>query len=124
PPRPTVIVVESPLDAALLHGIDWPAYGLDPPAVRALFGSHASPDQLAQICAAGERVISFHDHDPPGWGLAKTLYAALRRRGMPMLTVTYDGLPRDVDPGDLTDEQIVDQVRGAVSPIRRRWAAC
>lgn len=121
PPRQVVLVVESPLDAVRLHGLDWARYAMPAPACRALYGSKASDTQISLVAAAGERVISFHDHDPFGWGLAKRMYVDLRAVGMVMLTVTYDGLPRDVDPGDLTDEQIVTQIRTAISPLRRRW---
>jgi hypothetical protein len=121
PPRPVVVAVESPLDAVRIHGLDWDRFGVPAPAVRAVFGSKASDVQVDLLAASGERVIAFHDHDPAGWSMAKAMYAALRARGRLMLTVTYDGLPRDVDPGDLSDEQIVAQISAAVSPLRRRW---
>lgn len=108
------VLVENPLKAARLHGS-----GLAPGCL-ALYGSKASEKQIELLAARGRRLILFLDHDPAGWSGAKLLYAALRGRVV-VLTVTYDGLERGVDPGDLTDEQIAGQLAGAVSPIRRRW---
>ena len=84
-----VVVVEGPWEVLRLHQLGVPAV--------ALFGVHASPEQLQLLRATRCRVLL--DGDSAGGAAAQTLARDLRA---PVLSP-----PQDLDPADLTDPQLI-----------------
>jgi hypothetical protein len=109
-----IVVVESPLDTAVLFTV-----GI--PGAVSLYGSAPSPTQISILARTKGRVIIFMDNDAPGWMAARKLAEALRGRGVPVLIVTYEGCAPGADPGDLYPRDLRRLVRAAVPAPTFEW---
>ncbi|TKK84676.1 hypothetical protein FDA94_29115 [Herbidospora galbida] len=95
PPPGPLVVVESPLDAAIVGEVA--------PGAVATWGSKISDTHIDLIAdrATGE-VITMLDNDEAGWQATSSLIRGLRGRVPLIRTVTWSGLPRGTDPGGYT----------------------
>jgi len=104
-----LVIVESPLEGARIFGVGWPAC--------ALFGSAVSEAQINWLRIHCEIAILFMDNDPAGWKATRKLVSALRSSPVRLRIVSYAGLRRGVDPGDLSREELRNRIANAKSAI-------
>jgi hypothetical protein len=108
----TAVLVESPLDAVLLHSL-----GIT--GAVASYGALVSDVQMRIIKRRCDRLILALDNDQAGVSARAALYARWRPRGIPMLFLDYTGTAGK-DPGEMTDAQILRAVDAAHLPFRKR----
>lgn len=110
--RGTAILVESPLDAVLIHSL-----GIS--GAVASYGALVSDAQMRIVRRRSDRLILALDNDTAGNTARDALYARWRPRGVPMLYLNYTGTTGK-DPGELQDHQIRRAVETAHLPFRKR----
>ena len=96
--RPTVFVVESPLDVGrfLRHGY----------AAVATYGASASSDQLGRIARMFSRIVLAYDNDRAGWDATASMADQLRTvYGRPVSYYRYPPNSYGEDPGSLSGVQ-------------------
>ena len=98
-----LVVVESPLDAVRLVGLNYNAI--------ATFGAILSEDQ-AKIMRSASRIIAAFDNDDAGKKACEQMLGFARKYGMELKYFNYDGI--DVkDVGDMTEREIKQGVETA-----------
>lgn len=107
----TIILVESPLDAARIHSL-----GI--PGAVAAFGAYVSEVQMRLIKATCMRLILALDNDTAGIEARDKLYRMWRPRGLPISFYDYSGATGK-DPGDCSDEQVIQGIQRAHRPWRK-----
>lgn len=90
-----VALVESPLDAVRLYGLDIPAV--------ASFGAWVSREQVELLSMNYQQVCLALDNDKAGWEATRRLLPSLRRRGLIVTVFDYAGL-EGKDPGDVPND--------------------
>jgi Toprim-like len=108
----TAVLVESPLDAVLLHSL-----GIT--GAVASYGALVSDAQMRILRRRCDRLILALDNDAAGNAARNALYTRWRPRGIPMLYLNYTHAVGK-DPGELTDAQIRRAVETAHLPFRKR----
>lgn len=112
-----VIVVESSFDAIRVHQAGFPN-------VVATLGGHISSDNLALLNRYFTTVTIMTDADQAGRDLGMNIANKLRGKNILWASYSYGKIyPHDAkDAGDMTDEEIVDCIKNAVSDIEyRSW---
>jgi len=94
---PSVALVESPLDVARLAAVGVPAV--------AAFGAFVSTAQVRLIVDAAEKVVLALDNDTEGQRQTQRLYRTFGKL-LPVSVVRYPEHAKD--PGDLSDDEVVD----------------
>lgn len=107
----TAILVESPLDAVLVHSL-----GIT--GAVAAYGALVSDAQMRIIKRHSRRLILALDNDAAGIAARDALYARWRPRGIPMLFFDYTGASGK-DPGDMRPDDVLRGLEKAHLPFRK-----
>jgi hypothetical protein len=106
------ILVESPLDVAVLHTAGFPGIAL------ASFGASVSRRQLRLLADRAGRIILALDNDRAGRDSTGKLIRSPELAGKELFRFNYAHAPDAKDPGEMTDEEIREGLRTA-KRIRR-----
>jgi DNA primase len=112
-----VVVVESSFDAIRVHQAGFPN-------VVATLGGHISPENLSLLNRYFTTITIMTDADQAGRDLGFNIANKLKGKDILWASYSYGKIyPHDAkDAGDMTDEEIVDCIRNAVSDIEyRSW---
>lgn len=108
----TAVLVESPLDAVLLHSL-----GIT--GAVASYGALVSDAQMRIIKRRSKTLILALDNDAAGRAARDALYTRWRPRGIPILYFSYSGTSGK-DPGEMQPDEIRRAVSTAHLPFRKR----
>jgi Toprim-like/CHC2 zinc finger len=104
-PGDPVIVVESPLDVAVIRTAGFPAL--------ASFGAAVSRSQRKLLANRASKVVLAMDNDDAGWDSYRKLVKAPEFTGTELYRFSYGHVPHAKDPGDMSDAEIREGLRTA-----------